>query len=405
MKLRGRWVVSAVVLSSLSVAGAVGVAAATGHAPTWITPDGVASATADAKPVRLAAIPARQAAHQPKQPNRPADRQRGHDDGRPVYDENTVLVRFKPGASKAARDKALSRRGAQAVGDTLPGGFVKVKTDGDAAAVVGALADDPAVAKVSLNLARRTTAVPNDPYYAADQKYLATVRLPQAWDLVKDASTQVIAVVDTGVDTRHPDLTGRTVAGYNAVSPGAAPTDYDPDLVEAGGHGTMVAGIAAANTSNAVGVAGAAWNGRVMPIKVFRTDSYAYDSDIAAGVTWAADHGAKVINMSLGGPGETPVLHEAIKYAIGKGALVVVAAGQLVHRRTGVPGGVPGGTGGRRHRHQRGQDGLQHLGRLGGRGRARASPSPRRTRGTPRTSTPPATAPRSPRPWWPASPR
>jgi type VII secretion-associated serine protease mycosin len=234
------------------------------------------------------------------------------------YDPSSVLVRFKPAASAAARERALSQRGARVTSATA-GGFVRA-TGTDAIALLARLRQDPAVESVTLDYRRRLAATPNDAQYAASQAYLKTVRLDKAWDLGKGATTEVIAVVDTGVLTTHPDLTGRTVAGYNAVAPGTAPTDTN-------GHGTMVAGIAAANTNNTVGIAGAAWTARVMPVKVFGPDGTALDSDVAEGIVWAADHGARIINLSLGGPAESEVLHDAVRYAIGKGAVVVAAAG------------------------------------------------------------------------------
>ncbi|MFJ8579200.1 S8 family serine peptidase [Micromonospora sp. NPDC093277] len=237
------------------------------------------------------------------------------------FDPRAVLVRFKPDASKSAKDKALSRRGIRATSDVSGTRWVKVHGDAPAADLMRTLRDDPAVAGVSLDYKRTASVKPNDPgYYYGDQSYLDLVRLPQAWDRTKGSTAQIIAVVDTGVNTTHPDLVGRTVAGYNAIRPGASPADDN-------GHGTMVAGIAAANTNNGVGVAGAAWTGRVMPIKVLDNRGWGYDSDIANGVIWAADHGAKIINMSLGGPGDNTALHDAITYATGKGALVVAAAG------------------------------------------------------------------------------
>jgi subtilisin family serine protease len=121
------------------------------------------------------------------------------------------------------------------------------------------------------------------------------------------------------VDASHPDLAGRLVPGYNAVSPGSLPNDKD-------GHGTFVAGVIAANTNNSSGMAGVAWNGRVMPIQVF-TGNRAYDSDVAEGIVWAVNHGAKVINLSLGGPGESPLLHAAVQYAVQRDVVVVASSG------------------------------------------------------------------------------
>src|SRR5262249_16214944 len=92
------------------------------------------------------------------------------------------------------------------------------------------------------------------------------------------------------------------------------------------GHGTFVAGVVAANTNNGVGVAGTAWNGMVLPVKVF-TGNVAFDSDTAVGIRYAANHGAKVINLSLRGPGNSPILHEAITYGASRSVGVVAAAG------------------------------------------------------------------------------
>jgi type VII secretion-associated serine protease mycosin len=252
---------------------------------------------------------------------RMGDRRPAKDPAESAHDRASVLVRFKTASSTAARAGALNRVGAS--GSTaVPGTeFVKVDIDGSARQLVRALAKDPTIAEVSLDYQRRLFVEPNDlAYVQGFQDYLATVRLPPAWSRIRAATSQVIAVVDTGVDVTHPDLAGRSVPGYNALTGGSSVTDPD-------GHGTMMAGIAAANTDNVEGVAGAAWTGRIMPVKVFPAGGLALDSDIAEGIAWAADHGAKVINLSLGGPEDSPVLHNAIIYATGKGALVVAAAG------------------------------------------------------------------------------
>ncbi|WP_162907508.1 S8 family serine peptidase [Allorhizocola rhizosphaerae] len=259
------------------------------------------------------------------------------------YDPHTLLVRFVPGIAAASHERTLARHAATVVGKVPGSSFVKLRTSGEASVVLRALQKDSAVQAAALDRHRRPAVVPDDPLYTdGSQPYLSTVRLPEAWDLVRDASSQVIAVVDTGVDHLHPDLAGRTVAGYNVVNPAAPPTDYLPiDYPEFGGHGTMVAGIAAANTGNGTGIAGAAWTGRIMPIKVFRSNGFALDSDIATGIAWAVDHGARIINLSLGGPGDSPVLHEAIRYATNNGALVVAAGGNSADATTQYPAAFP----------------------------------------------------------------
>ncbi|MDQ1654640.1 MAG: hypothetical protein QOI35_3840, partial [Cryptosporangiaceae bacterium] len=260
----------------------------------------------------------------------------------PAFDPHTVLVKFKPGAG--ARSRALAA-GKATVQRELPGaGFVKVTTTETAETALASLRKDPSVAAVSLDYRRHLTATPADPYYALSQQpYLSTLRLPQAWDVVRDATSQVIAVVDTGVYLTHTDLAARIVPGYNVLNPGTPPADSDPNNPSNtnAGHGTMVAGIAAAHSNNGRGIAGAAWASRIMPVKVFPASGGAVDSDIATGITWAADHGATIVNLSLGGPADDPVLHSAIQYATGKGALVVVAAGNEGSDRPQYPAAYP----------------------------------------------------------------
>jgi len=165
-------------------------------------------------------------------------------------------------------------------------------------------------------------AVPNDPAYQPSQaSYLDTIDLPAAWDVSTGSNSVVTAVVDTGVDAGHPDLAGRVVAGRNIV-------DGDDDTADALGHGTKMAGILGAVANNAVGGAGVAWAVRIMPIKVTtRPDGAATDTNIAAGITWAVDHGARVVNLSLGAPGGSAVLQTAVEYAAAHDVLVVASAG------------------------------------------------------------------------------
>ncbi|GAA3449753.1 FG-GAP-like repeat-containing protein [Dactylosporangium matsuzakiense] len=251
--------------------------------------------------------------------------QRSPGDLGPDFDPHAVLVQFKPDASATAVDRAVKGRNAQMAGNVAGTRFVKVTTAGPAADLAREIAKDPAVSGVSLNYRRKANSTPNDPGYTFnDQDYLNTVRLPQAWDRSMGSSDQVIAVVDGGVDGTHPDLVGRVLAGYDAIANTAIAAGANSD---GNGHGTMVAGIAGANTNNGAGITSVAWNARIMPVKVLDAAGSGYDSDIAEGVAWAADHGARIINMSLGGPGDSQVLHDAVTYATNKGALIVASAG------------------------------------------------------------------------------
>ncbi|MBO2446828.1 peptidase S8 [Actinomadura barringtoniae] len=160
---------------------------------------------------------------------------------------------------------------------------------------------------------------------AGKQWGLDAMKLPDAWKTTKGKDV-VIAVVDTGTDTGHPDLKDHIVKGYDFVS-------GDDDPKDQNGHGTHVSGIAAAVTDNGVGIAGDAPDAKIMPVRALDTLGSGDNQTITKAIMWAADHGAKVINLSLGESGlmsrflKGGVLNAAFTYAYGKGAVVVAAAG------------------------------------------------------------------------------
>ncbi|HEY3687047.1 MAG TPA: S8 family serine peptidase [Streptosporangiaceae bacterium] len=154
---------------------------------------------------------------------------------------------------------------------------------------------------------------------------LNALRLPEAWK-TSEGRGVTIAIVDTGVDLHHPDLKGHLVAGHDFIDDDADPEDQN-------GHGTHVAGIAAAVTDNGVGIAGGAPDAKIMPVRVLSKVGSGDPNTIAAAIVWAARHGAEVINLSLGESGEMArllrggVLNPAINIAVQNGAVVVAAAG------------------------------------------------------------------------------
>ncbi len=161
--------------------------------------------------------------------------------------------------------------------------------------------------------------IPNDLNLGL-QYGLINIRAPQGWDLTTGSASVTIAIIDTGVDFSHIDLANKLVPGYDFVN-----NDTDPQ--DDNGHGTHVAGIAAAASNNNVGVAGTSWGARIMPVKVLNSSGGGTYANTALGVIWAVDHGAQIINLSLGGTGPSSVLADAINYAHTKGAVVVAAAG------------------------------------------------------------------------------
>jgi subtilisin family serine protease len=160
---------------------------------------------------------------------------------------------------------------------------------------------------------------PNDEAWS-DQWGLHVAGFPRAWDFTRGSAKIVVAVIDTGVELDHPELRGSFVPGYDLIN-------QDSDASDDHGHGTAVAGVLAARANNGQGVAGVCWACRIMPVKVLNDNGLGSSALIAAGVVWATDHGAQVINLSLGGPGTTSALADAVAYATRKGAIVVAAAG------------------------------------------------------------------------------
>ena len=161
--------------------------------------------------------------------------------------------------------------------------------------------------------------IPNDPQYTS-QWHHPKINSPLAWDLV-NGSGITIAILDTGVDCVHPDLAASCAAGWNMVS-------NNSDTADIHGHGTAVAGTAAAIGNNNNQVAGEAYAAKIMPVRITNDSAggYAYWSDIAKGVTYAADHGAKIASNSYASS-ESSSVRSAAQYMKDKGGLVVVAAG------------------------------------------------------------------------------
>lgn len=162
--------------------------------------------------------------------------------------------------------------------------------------------------------------IPNDPEYY-QQWGLSMVDAPFMWDHTTGSPDLIVAVIDTGVDYNHVDLAAVNQAiGWDFVND-------DSDAMDDNGHGTHVAGIIAATRNNGIGISGVAPGVTIMPVKVLNAIGSGWMSDVAAGITFAADNGAKIISMSIGG-GPSPSLSSATKYAAyEKGCLLFAASG------------------------------------------------------------------------------
>ncbi|GAB2617323.1 hypothetical protein Aab01nite_30570 [Paractinoplanes abujensis] len=168
--------------------------------------------------------------------------------------------------------------------------------------------------------------------YRSQQWDFSKISVAGAWKTSTGAGVTV-AVLDTGVEATHPDLAANMVAGYDAVA------NTDGATTDPNGHGTHVAGTIAAVTGNGVGVSAIAPNTKIMPVRVLKANGSGYMSDTAEGIIWAADHGADVINMSLGSSEKVTAVSNAISYARSKGVVVVAAAGN--ERAKGSPTSYP----------------------------------------------------------------
>lgn len=174
---------------------------------------------------------------------------------------------------------------------------------------------------------------PNDPLYSS-QWNLKKIASEEAYDISKEGFGP-IAIVDTGVESSHPDLAGLIINGYNTI-------DENTNSNDDHGHGTHVAGIASAQTDNSTGVASISYRTKVLPIKVLNKDGIGTYEDVAEGIIYAADKGSGIINLSLGGSSDSETLKRAVKYAQSKGGLIVAAAGNNGNNTPVYPASYPG---------------------------------------------------------------
>jgi subtilisin family serine protease len=183
--------------------------------------------------------------------------------------------------------------------------------------------------------------LPNDPSWP-NQYGPSRIQAPHAWDITTCAASVIIAIIDTGIDLTHPELLPKLWRNPNEIAGNGIDDDangyvddvngwdfrnWDNQPADDHGHGTHVAGIAAALGNNATGIAGLAWGARIMPLKVLGYDGTGSGYDVAQAIIYATKKGAKVINLSLGGAGLGPSVADAVSFAYNNGVTVVAAAG------------------------------------------------------------------------------
>lgn len=239
------------------------------------------------------------------------------------YARGRVIVEARAGLADAELDKIVKAHGAKRskLGQSrlhvvhLPPGL----SEKDA---VAKLSRRPELKFAELDRKVSVALAVNDPYIGSAW-HIGKIGAPTAWDSTQGAGV-TIAILDTGINVAHPDLKDRLVPGYNVY-------DKNTDVSDLCGHGTAVAGTAAATTNNAMGVAGVAGAARIMPIRIAYKDSTggcpAYFSTIASGITYAADNGARIANVSYVGIAGSSAVKSASRYMKSKGGLVFISAG------------------------------------------------------------------------------
>lgn len=284
--------------------------------------------------------------------------QRGH-----PFNPQTLLVKFRAGVSAREAEAAAHAAGASAsrafkrprrvaVAPVDRWRVVGVRGAADLARVRAALLRNPRVENVEYDYAVQTALMPNDPrlselwgLHNIGQTAGVTdadIDAPEAWDLQTGSASVVVAVIDTGIDYNHPDLSANMwtnpgeIPGNGIDDDGNGYVDdvygydfsgRDADPFDDHGHGTHVAGTIAAVGDNGVGVVGVNWRARVMAVKFLGSGGSGYTSDAISSVLYATDMGAKVLNNSWGGGGFSQALEDAIRTAHNAGVLFVAAAG------------------------------------------------------------------------------
>lgn len=240
------------------------------------------------------------------------------------FAKGRILIEAKAGLSDDELTKILAVHGGKGrkMGRSKLQ-IVNLPANASEADIIAKLSKNPNIKFAELDEKIEATFTPNDSYYSS-QWGVSKAGINLAWDLAMGAGV-TIAILDSGVDPTHPDLIPNLVPGYNFY-------DYDTNTADVCGHGTAVAGVAAAAGNNAIGVAGVAMRSKIMPVRIAYYDysigsCYAYTSTIADGIMYAADHGARVVNVSYGPLADSSTIQSAGTYLKSTGGLLFMSAG------------------------------------------------------------------------------
>ncbi len=231
-----------------------------------------------------------------------------------------LLVQPFPGADAQALTSLLADLNLLVLSDTSDIGLLQLSVQGgDVDQVVTALSASGLIEEIHRNYEMEAEAIPDDLFFT-NQQYLETIDAPSAWDETVGSEDIIIAIVDSGIDTTHADLEDKIIDGWNIF-------DNNDDFEDVAGHGTQAAGVAAAQSDNAIGIAGVAWDNPILAIRATNTRGRSTSRSLAAGILWAVANDAKVINVSFAPLWSNSVVRAAAEQAFNRGSLVVISAG------------------------------------------------------------------------------
>jgi subtilisin family serine protease len=298
-----------------------------------LLPGPLSSATAAAEGAGASRLPGRAPGHE------------RHGWGSAEADERIIIVKLRPGLDQRAllaevnapETRLRPSSGLAELGYVL----LRVPAAQAEAQLARVRNSQAALSAEFEHIVYTTETIPNDPHWS--QQYgPARIQAPQAWSVAAGDPSVIVAVIDSGIDWHHPDLAAKIWTNPGEVAGTGRDDDANGyvddvrgwnfaygnnDPYDDNGHGTHVAGIAAAASNNTLGIAGMAWGAQLMPLKVLQASGAGYDFHVAEAIVYAAKNGAQVINMSLGGATLGQVVEDAVDFAYERGVVLVAAAG------------------------------------------------------------------------------
>jgi len=236
------------------------------------------------------------------------------------FSARELLVQPFPGVEEDELEAVYTENSANPLAQIPELGLTVLEVaEGDLQRTAGALMASGLIEGIHKNYIFEPSRVPNDPNFML-QPHLPLIRGPEAWDVSTGSDQIIIAIVDTGVDADHPDLTAKLLAGWNVY-------DENGNSDDVQGHGTLVAGTAAALSDNSSGVSGVAWDCPILPVRAGDREGRSTSRHIAAGILWAVGHRARVINVSFAPLWSDRIVQSAAEHAFLRGAVVVISAG------------------------------------------------------------------------------